>query len=308
MDSRLITEIRNEYIKNNKIASTDKDVYTPVLSAIEVHPESMADETIINDQINAICCDIESLDKEIIEISGATNALIINIKERINKIYKKLEKEKERLQDINLICNKYTDFAKVINLDESWFTGDYSHENGIFTVPTKEIKARLKIIAVKGNGYEGNKNVYNITEESFVSDIVDTSNRDHILDGDVLTKYEYSRITMPNAVSGMPSFVNFDAIEAKCTIEMEASQPINKIAINSDAESLIVSALQTSDDGITFKQVAFEVDIVKKSNQYLISNYINGSGIVAFQPAKYVRLTLQSNGYTNDTVAYEQSE
>lgn len=311
MDGKYIDSARNEYVK----ALTDgnsshieyiklKNKYQPLFNDLTVHPEEEILHTTINESISDVFYDLKGLDNEIIATANEINNLMILTKSRLSDIQTILSDEKERLSDINLLCNKYTDFVKVLPITEDLIEVGILDNNIIHAQVSFEKQINYKIASINGNGYEGNEYVYDNINKIFTKTVNDTSKQSNIYDNRVLSYYEYSRITTNDIISGLPSFVNIDVYEAQCTLTLISDYDINEIILDTDKD-VIVSAIYISQDGINFTATLFNnIAINNKDKQYEFSSYINGSGILNIKPAKYIKITLQSNSRTLDTIAH----
>lgn len=278
----------------------------PVLNfnPIVIHPEEEPNTQDLNLSLELIDKDLHYIDHQIIEAANNYKGLMEKAKTKLNNIKELLNIEKERQQDINILCNKYSDFSSIINITKENVSGDLNFDNHILSAPivtTSTVK--YKVEAVDGNGYEGNKYVY--ANENFIENTIDTSNRNNISDGNLTTMYEYSRITVNNNVNDVPMMFNKDSIEAECSITIAADETFNKINITTDRNDLILRKVFTSNDGLMFKlDKEYNIAINERQERYNEPGYIYGSGIIAVEPTKHLKLSFKSNGYTNETIAH----
>lgn len=269
-----------------------------------IHPEEEPDLNELNSNFNNIKKDLEFIDKSLTASSNNFLNLLEKTKLKLNNIKECLKYEKERQQDINILCNKYSEFSSVININEDNINSSLNYSNGIISAPLiTEESVSYNIKSIEGNGYEGNKFVY--LNENFIENTLSSSNRDYINDGNIATTYEYSRITISNDVDGLPSSFNKDSLEAECSIEISSEQFFNKIMISSDRDDLIVKSVYTSLDGLTYTlDTEYNLSINERQDRYNNPGYIYGSGILAIEPTKHVKIHFKSNGYTDDSIAY----
>lgn len=276
--------------------------FTPVY----IHPEEEPNIDEINTCISQINTDLSYIDTTLTTIASNYNSLLENAKTKINNIRALIEAEKERQEDINILCNKYSDFSSAITLSDSNFTGDLTISDGIMTgtiSSTSDISYTVQ--DVNGNGQAGNTYVY--TNDAFVSDTLDTTVTTNISDGNLTTYYEYQRITMSNSDEGPVSF-NKDSNEAECSIVLYSADTINKIVVNSDRDDLILKEVYVSNDGNSFTlDKEYDVQINKNAQKYSDQEYIYGSGIISVPATQYVKLCFASNGYTDEVLAYEKA-
>lgn len=291
-------------IANNKKYKKD---FAPDTEELWIHPEE-CEEQRLNDFIVSANDDVVYIDTKLKEIGTNVNNLLTTTTQRLDDIKNKILHEQERLQDIIILCNKYTDFESVIKLTKNDFTGNFTYDNNTFYCEVANTTAaRYNITDILGNGYEGNAHVYNEWDKTYMSTTLNTSKRSAIKDNSLSTYWEYSRITASENEKYIFTGVNFDAEEAKCTISLHFENNVNHIILKSDNNDLIVSDIHTSSDGITYKSVDFTpVAINSKEEQYNNYAYIYSSGIIAFEPAKYVKVTLESSGHTYETIAFDR--
>jgi hypothetical protein len=192
-----------------------------------------------------------------------------------------------------------------MSLSKADFVGDLTFdEGGVVSAKLKSYeKLKCEIIDVNGNGYEGNSYVY--ANNAFLKDSLDSSNKNSMVDNNLATYYEYSRITVNNTIDGAPNVFNKDSTEAECSIELKSDKYINKLLINSDRDDIVLSKVFVSKDGLTYKlDTEYEIAMNERYERYNNQEYVYGSGIIAIEPSPYVKLFFRSNGYTNDTIAF----
>ena len=71
------------------------------------------------------------IDKQLTTAANNFKSLLDKTKLKILKVKTSLEVERERQQDINILCNKYSDFVSVINLNKEDFAGNLNMENRV---------------------------------------------------------------------------------------------------------------------------------------------------------------------------------
>lgn len=269
-----------------------------------IHPEEEPNVDELNDTVTNIDKDLKYIDNTLIESAGLYKNLLETTKLKLTSIKELINLEKERQEDINILCNKFSDFSTVINLYEDSFEGELSFDNNILTAPIKKSDIiSYKIEDISGNGQAGNSYVYQ--NGDFISNILDTSNTSNINDDNLATYYEYSRITMSDRNEDAPIVFNKDSLEAECTLLISSDDYINKIQVNSDRDDLILKEVYISNDGNTFKlDKEYNIQINKLQDKYSDQTYIYGSGIIVVPTCKYIKLCFKSNGYTDEDIAY----
>ena len=280
--------------------------YTPQYEQLYIHPEEGEDFR-INDAFKQIDSDMKFIDKFLIGKSTELYNLLISVSERLDNIDLDIKSEQERLQDIKMLCNKYTDFDNVIPINSSTsLTGDYSISNNTFYCGVeKQESAKLKVLEVSGNGLEGNKYVYK--DFAYVKDSIDTSNRSYIVDDSMTSCYEYQRITASASEEYLLNDFNTDSGEAKCTITFYSETAINLITITSDDSTVSVIGLQYSYDGVNYTPLEIP-NIIINNKQYCYDNsdYVCGDNKIVVPSCKFVKITFQSVGTTDDIIAYDR--
>jgi hypothetical protein len=295
--------LTNKERSDRALEIASQPLYSPLLKPVELHAEEEPNLIDINSMMKEIGFDVTILNAELGNSANMLKTLITNTDTRLKAVKNILESERERQQDINMLCNKYTEFGKVTSLSPNDFTGQYGTEDGVFfAMVSGKNNASYSIQSVEGNGYEGNKYVYK--DNAFLEDSINTSSRNFINDGSSITAYEYSRITASNTEPEIFPLVNFDSVDAKCTIAIASSDYISAVKIASD-NKIIVTEVAVSSDGAEYKTVLdISIEINDSSLKYNTSDYICGSGIISFPLTKYVKLTIMSSGTTEDQIAF----
>lgn len=273
---------------------------------IYVHPIEEPVVSDLNDNAKNIETAIKELDTTIITGAKRFEHLILNTKLKLENIKSQLLSEKERLQDINFLCNKHTEFSSALSLEKKDFEGSLSFEDGIIkaaVIGSSSVPCRTE--RIEGNGYEGNQFVF--LNGEFLNKTLDTSNRKYIIDNNLATAFEYSRITTSSDQEGLPLLFNKDSIDAQCSFDLLADSPVNEIYIKSERNDLVLKAVYLSDDGLTYKlNKEYNIEINNTNEKYNNQDYIYGSGLISIPPSKHIKLILKSNGYSNDKIAYEK--
>lgn len=280
--------------------SNVESFFTPAL----IHQEEEPNIFELNNNTSNICKDINALDIALIDSSKRLKNLLDATKLRLNSIKFFLTCEKERQEDMNILCNRYSEFSSAMSLENKDFSGDLTFENGVISAKLKSYElVDCEIIDINGNGYEGNNYVYN--NNDFLNLTIDSSKRNALIDRNLATYYEYSRITVGNTIEGAPNSFNKDSTEAECSIELKSDKLINKLLINSDRDDIVLSKVFTSIDGLVYKlDTEYNVSMNERYDRYNNQTYIYGSGIIAIQPSKYIKLFFRSKGYANETIAF----
>ena len=292
----------NRYVDEIRKSISEKQINT---SDIYLHPEEYGNTKLNNALENGFKY-IEDLYSSTNELANKVDLLLNRSVERLETIADIINSEKERLQDISMLCNAKTDYDNAIPLTDYHFKGNYQYEDGVFSSKTTQsINTIATVIDVTGNGYEGNK--YVLQNKNYLKNILDTSNRKAIVDNNVSTYWEYSRITASNTEEDLLTDFNTDSSEAKCTITLKFDQISNELAIKSSVEGLKVIAIRYSNDNLTYKDLnIMPFSLNNKEDSYKKQDYIYGSNIISFPDSLYVKITFESKGYLNDTIAFDK--
>ncbi|MED1125372.1 hypothetical protein [Bacillus atrophaeus] len=314
MERSVIKKVREEhaamyaekgYTERAREIAAAEDEYTPIFKPRDIHPE----EEPALDELNAFAVDISSdltiLNKEMALAGERLNNLMNDTILRLSDVERDIAIEEERLKDLNMLCGDHSDFDSVETLTGEDFEEKTTEvSEGVFSAKvTSQSTTALQVLDVKGNGYEGNEFVYK--DKRFVADMIDTSFRGNITNGRLNSVYEYSRISADKSEDIYFSLVNFDDIEAECSITLRASSPVSMIQAISDSESLILKEVSISDDGAIFRPVtAEELAFNDKDNIYKNGTYAFGTGLICFPSTRFMKLSFRSNGHTDDKIAF----
>ena len=285
------------------ILSTD---YIPQYEQLYIHPEEGEDFK-LNNSLLDIYNDMKFLDHFLITKANDLDDLVYAVTQRLEGIDLDIKSEQERLQDIKMLCNKFTDFDNVIPItEETSMSGEYSVKNNTFyCAVSSQKKAKLFIDDIVGNGIEGNKYVYQ--DFAYVKDSVDTSNRSFITDSSVTSYYEYERITASSTEEYIISDFNTDSEHARCTVELHSETDMNLITITSDNDSLYIVGVQYSHNGVDYTPL--EIPMIKLNDKlasYDNYDYVCGDNKLWVPLCRFVKITFQSEGTTDETIAYDR--
>lgn len=281
--------------------------YVPEYSQLYIHPEE--GETFrINDSLLEINNDMLHIDSFLIDKANSLNDLLVSTSQRLNIIDSNIRSEQERLQDIKMLCNKFTDFDNVIPINKDTnMKGicSVTNDNTFCCRINNKKKITLKVFDVSGNGLEGNKYVYKDFE--YVQNSMNTSNRNFITDDTVTSFYEYERITASPTENYLLSDFNTDSEEAICTISLYSEKPVNLLEITTDDDTNKIIGIQYSYDGIDYFNL--EIPYIKLNHKlscYENYEYICGDNKIVIPNARFIKVTFQSEGVTQDTLAYDR--
>ena len=272
------------------------------------HPEGGGD-FFVNEGLNKIKADLTALDNILIDTGNAINELLTNTTMRLEEVKKSIISEKERYQDMMMLCNMYSDFESVKALESTKFSGSYnvSEDGAIFAPCTQYTKVDIVVADVQGNGYEGNAYVYN--EDKYQNKVCNTADRQQMLDNSMNTYYEYSRLVIDESEEDVPRTIfNRDNEHATCTLHVKAKDLVNYIEIATEDTDIIITSIQYSVDDIDYKQLPIpQIKINDVLSSYGDYGYIYGSGKISVPLAQYFKITLQATSFKTDTIAYEKT-
>ena len=272
-----------------------------------IHPEESGNEK-INKAFNTGFEDVISIDKKIKETANKTSDLLKRTIDRLEVVKDTINAEKERLQDISMLCNLKTDYENVIPLKDNDFTGEFTHEDGVFfSALNSSSSVKAQVINVEGNGYEGNK--YVLKNNKYLENILSTKSRNAVTDNNVSSYWEYSRITASSSEPYLISDFNTDSAEAKCTVTLKFASRVNELVIKSSLDNIKVTGIKYSNDEINFKDVPMlPFTINRKDDSYKNQGYIYGSNIISFPDSKYAKITFESTSYLNEVIAFDRTQ
>lgn len=282
--------------------------YIPKYSQLYIHPEE-GESFRINDSLLEINNDIKFIDDFLITKSNGLYNLMTSTIDRLNIIDMDILAEQERLQDIKMLCNKFTDFDNVIPINnKTVMSGSYSvsNDNTFSCKIDNKNKIKIAVYDVTGNGIEGNKYVYN--NYVYVNKAVDTSKRNYMTDDSVTSYYEYERITASPTENYLLSDFNTDSEEARCSVNLYSEFAINLLEIISDDSTNKIVGVAYSYDGIDFYDLKLpQLTLNNKLDCYDNYEYVCGDNKIVIPNARFIKITFQSNGVTQDTLAYDRT-
>lgn len=172
----------NRYVDEIRKNISEKTIDT---SNAFLHPEEYGNSKINNALENGFKY-IEEIYNTITELADKVDTLLNRNIERLETVSDIITSEKERLQDISMLCNAKTDYDNAIPLTDYYFTGNFEYQDGVFSSKTTQSTSTVAtVIDVTGNGYEGNK--YVLQNKSYLENILSTSNRNAIVDNNIST-------------------------------------------------------------------------------------------------------------------------
>ena len=121
-----------------------------IFNPIYVHPEEEPVIEELNANTNNILKDITAIDNSLIEAGNSIKSLLDNTKLKLSNIKEYLSAEKERQEDMNILCNRYTDFASVKSIGAARLSGSLAIENEVIDGVSEEInKDYEKMVLLK---------------------------------------------------------------------------------------------------------------------------------------------------------------
>lgn len=293
----------DRYVEDITKSLTTKMVYEKTF----IHPEEYGNEK-INNAFSKGFIDVTNIDVQLKELAVKTEDVLSRTIKRLDVVKDTINAEKERLQDISMLCNAKTDYDNVIPLKDNSFTGSFTYEDGVFySGLAASSTVKFSISEVTGNGYEGNK--YVLKDNKYLEDVLNTKSRSALYDSNISSYWEYSRITASSSEPYLITDFNTDDAEAKSTITLKFDSVANEVLIKTTVDNVRVTGIRYSMDGVNYKDVAMlPFTINNKDDSYKNEGYVYGSSVISFPSSKYLKITFESIGYANDTIAFERTE
>ena len=313
MDINSIRLIREKYLDflatdaeyNNIMTSlSEKPESDPITNITDTEPESDLSFNTEQRHLSEILLDLHSINNAIKETKDNVVDIINSLDNSLAAIHSSIKQQIDQVNDINMLCGQESIYNMIVPIYVSDF-GDTSAE----MLDTKTIGASLinssnvnyDIINVSGNGYSGNNFVYEDGE--FVADFDDRSKIEYIADQNSITIYEYSRLCANKKQYVSSQYINYDNEPVECTVTLSAAKEVCKAKIYSSDESLCITKLETSSDGVRYINRLKEPLYINDVSQiYNNSYYIYGSNILCFPYSKFVRITFSNKEATNEDI------
>ena len=278
--------------------------YSPIFQNQFYHPEAEPEIENINDDLADILNDIHILEGEFAALADRYKKLLEDSVKKIDFSRKEIVSAREKIMDLNMICAEGSGFFQVTTLTNSDFEEPVFNEDNIITARvTGSSRVECKVVDVIGNGTEGNEYVF--VSNAFAADRGFTGNRENITDGSFTTLYEYQKINADKNEPYVFTDLSFDGSEAYCTITLEASQPISSVRIYSPDNEIVLKEVQVSSNNDEYISVINkDIKFNKREDMYVESHYIYESGVVAFPLSRHIKISLASDGYTGDKIAF----
>ena len=330
MDNLGVKDVKNKYIdilinkgNINKaeriLLSSDTD---PIYNGYVVNPDDEPNVNDITDMICDITLDMAALSDQMeLSMRNFLN-LMYTAQNKLDSISEKIESEKDRIKDMNIICGNYDEFTSIKTIKAKDLTGVFGNDNDtIFCKKKEEIKAEISVLQIMGNGYEGN--AYVLSDEyslddygekiyQYKNDTDDTSIREYMIDSSSQSFYEYSRLNSTEETGVLPKDVNFDNKPVQCGIIYFFDKEVNYIKILSNQKNIAIKDILTSaDHGATFQSCHENKDPIKindTDSKYTSVNYTTGSNIISFPKTQYLKLILENDESTNDRIGFTATD
>lgn len=296
MDKQILDEYKN--LKNQNLEQNYLGMF--------FHPEGGGD-FFVNEGLEQIRNDLLEIDACLVKTGKEIENLLSKTSNRLKVAKDDILTEKERFQDMMMLCNKYTDFDSVKSYDLTEFDGSYMYSDGVISAPIQRSnEVTLVAFDVQGNGYEGNGHVY--IDGKYQAETFDTSKREHMFDKSVSTYYEYSRLIVDESNRDVSKLIfNRDNEYALCTLFLQAEELVNYIEIHTEERGLKIIDIRYSVDNVNYKQLDMPtITINDVLDSYKNYGYVYGSGKISVPTAQYFKITMQSNSFKNDPIAYDK--
>jgi len=304
------------------VASKDNE---PILEIKKMHLEDQPKRTDLVQMATDVSVDMTTADYQIIDTANRYTTLIAGTINRMNAVKQRILRNKERLEDINFITAAYKGLGDSVIITDDLCSGSYLYHNGIYGAfcpqAPLEIKKKIQILSVEGNGYVGNAHVL-AQGDKYLEDTDNRGNTEYISDDSPLTVFEYSRICSKDIsqyrLNKSAAYdVNQDDKDASCIITMMSKNTsgINMLDIDSAGGTVVIKDVLISSDNINYRSV-LQAEIDMSRDMYHAANYVAGSGKICFPTSRYVKLILSSNycepgevlGYSEVDLSREKPE
>lgn len=261
-------------------------------------------------QLSEIMLDMHAINNGITEAKNKVNALLESLDSSLTTIQDNIKKQEEQINDLNVICGNESEYSAVIPVFASDFAdtdAEILDEHTIGATAVEDAALLYDIVSISGNGYSGNSFVYK--DGAFENETDDRSVIDYLMDENMTTVYEYSRLCTRSKQNAINGIINYDDKEAECTITLHAKQDACSLRIDTSDEDLIVRKLETSSDGITFiTRLDKDLRFCDRKQAYQDASYIYGSSMLCFPYASYIRITFASDRILDETIAIKEED
>lgn len=320
-------DLRSEYAKsmteapfNNKDRAKqiiNKSLEEPIFEPHEWHPEDLPVRIDFLQASMDAAMDIMTVDYNIIAAENKYVNLISDTISRMNLVKERINRDKQRLEDINFITSAYSGLSNVIPITKDNISGSYTFNNNVYTAAaTAQTDIPINILSVTGNGYTGNSYVLDPTD-TFIEETDDRGKYSNLSDNTPLTVFEYSRLcskdksvyhNIDTGSNKENSIVNDDDKDVTCTIEFAPQsddKQINLIKLDSPESGIKIQDVLISDNGKNYKS-ALGKSIDLTTDAYHAIDYTAGAAVVSFPTCSYVKLVLSSNHIdTSEQLGYK---
>lgn len=287
----------------------NRDEKKPILTVKYLNGENTPDYDNEQRELSEIMLDLNVINNSAVEIKNKVAELLSLIDTQADLIMDSVEKESDRIMDINMLCGINSEYNMSIPVYTSNFTGNFEaiNDRTIGANLTNQSTVDYTVVSVSGNGYSGNNYVYN--NNVFETESNDYSNLDYIKDDSNVTSYEYSRLVTTDKTEVIDQLINYDSKEAECVLTLMSVNSFNRIYIDAAGDNLTVKNIETSQDGISFtSRLTNPLRINNKEDLYNNLNYIYGSGTLCFPYSYYVRITLSNDDIEDDSIAIQNED
>lgn len=261
----LMDEGRDKSYKELSVIEDSK----PILRPHTLISEEEIDYQDVNEDMLASSFDLLSLNTNISELATEYRALVDYVELSLLDTKARLEEEKSRLEDVNILCSNYKDFNIVIPLSELSFNGNIrQHKNILTAEPTIEQDIEYSIVNINGNG-SSEDNIHNITSTEYNK------------------MYSYKRYFSYDKEKSSSS-IHIDNIDAQLALTLSSRQ-INELIIAANKETEIIK-VEVSNDMSKWSLVSHDFNNSMTSYKYI---YESGRYHIVFPSSNYVRITLK---------------
>ena len=289
---------------------TNRNISEPILTIKYLNPEDTPDYNNEQRELSEIMLDLNVINNSSIEIKNKAAELIELLNNQSDIVLKSIQKENERILDINMLCGINSEYNMSIPVYVDSFNINSSSTINDKTIGAERIndtEVSYIITNISGNGYSGNGYVYN--NGSFENEELNYNNSDFIKDDNNVTAYEYSRLITNNKNEVIDGLINYDDKEVECVLTLASETSFCRCQLDIDDENVVIKNIEVSSDGLKFTSCLSEpLKINNKEEVYKNLDYIYGSGILCFPYSNYIRITVTNNSLENDTIAIKNEK
>lgn len=134
--AQLQKEPLKDTVRAQEVLDSNPD--QPLFHRYELHPEDLPKRNQLIEMLTDTDMDITAVDHKIIASANNYAQLISDVIDRMNAIKERLNRDKQRLEDINFITSAYKGIGNIIPIVKDNFTGSCTYINETYSAATTE--------------------------------------------------------------------------------------------------------------------------------------------------------------------------